>query len=394
MKIIISGGGSGGHIFPAVAIANAVKARWSDADILFVGAEGRMEMEKVPAAGYKIVGLPIAGLQRKLTPSNILKNLQLPFRILKSRRMVKGIIREFNPDIVVGVGGFASEPTLKAASAMGYKTLLQEQNSYAGLTNKMLARKACRICVAYEGMERFFPREKIVFTGNPVRADIEQMSATAAEGRAHFGLEAEGRVLLSVGGSLGARSINEMIISHLHFFRENRIQLLWQTGRWMYDEAVAAVERAGVGQWVKVHQFISRMDMAYAAADIVVSRAGAIAISELCLVGKPVVLIPSPNVAEDHQTKNALALVDRGAAVMVKDADCNSQGLTTVKELFEAPSRQASMRTAISKMAVRNAADKIVDQISELLYGRPEKKASAPLPEELQQLENLNKIGK
>ena len=394
MKIIISGGGSGGHIFPAVAIANAVKARWNDADILFVGAEGRMEMEKVPAAGYKIVGLPIAGLQRKLTPANIIKNLQLPFRIFKSRSMVKGIISEFNPDIVVGVGGFASEPTLKAAAAMGYKTLLQEQNSYAGLTNKMLARKANKICVAYDGMERFFPKEKIVFTGNPVRADIEQMIVTTTEGRAHFGLQAEGRVLLSVGGSLGARSINEMIINHLHFFRENRIQLLWQTGSRMYDEAVAAVKRAGVGQWVKVHQFISRMDMAYAAADIVVSRAGAIAISELCLVGKPVVLIPSPNVAEDHQTKNALALVDRGAAVMVKDADCNSQGLTTVKELFEAPGRQASMRNAISKMAVRHAADKIVDQISELLYGNPDKTKSIPLPEELQQLEDLKKIGK
>jgi len=392
MKIIISGGGSGGHIFPAVAIANAVKARWSDADILFVGAEGRMEMEKVPAAGYKIVGLPIAGLQRKLTPANIIKNLQLPFRMVKSRRMVKDIIREFDPGIVVGVGGFASEPTLKTAAAMGYKTLLQEQNSYAGLTNKMLARKAERICVAYEGMERFFPKDKIVFTGNPVRADIEQMTATAAEGRAHFGLEAEGRVLLSVGGSLGARSINEMIINHLHFFRENKIQLLWQTGRWMYDEAVAAVERAGVGRWVKVHQFISRMDMAYAAADIVVSRAGAIAISELCLVGKPVVLIPSPNVAEDHQTKNALALVDRGAAVMVKDTDCNSQGLSTVKEIFESPSRQASMRAAISKMAVRHAADKIVDQISEVLYGKPEQKKSAPLPKELQQLENLKNL--
>lgn len=392
MKIIISGGGSGGHIFPAVAIANAVKARWSDADILFVGAEGRMEMEKVPAAGYKIVGLPIAGLQRKLTPANIVKNLQLPFRLLKSRQKVKEVLREFCPDIVVGVGGFASEPTLKAAAAMGYKTLLQEQNSYAGLTNKILARKACKICVAYEGMERFFPKEKIVFTGNPVRADIEQMTATAAEGRAHFGLEAEGRVLLSVGGSLGARSINEMIINHLHFFRENRIQLLWQTGRWMYDEAVAAVERAGVGQWVKVHQFISRMDMAYAAADIVVSRAGAIAISELCLVGKPVVLIPSPNVAEDHQTKNALALVDRGAAVMVKDADCNSQGLFTVKELFESPSRQSAMSAAISKMAVRQAADKIVDQISELLYGKPDKVKSRPLPDELQQLENLKNL--
>lgn len=367
MKIIISGGGSGGHIFPAVAIANAVKARWSDADILFVGAEGRMEMEKVPAAGYRIVGLPIAGLQRKLTPANIMKNLQLPFRIMKSRSKVKSVIADFAPDIVVGVGGFASEPTLKAAASMGYKTLLQEQNSYAGLTNKMLARKAQKICVAYEGMERFFPKEKIVFTGNPVRADIEQMNATAAEGRQHFGLEAEGRVLLSVGGSLGARSINEMIISHLHFFRENRIQLLWQTGRWMYNEAVAAVEKAQVGQWVKVHQFIQRMDLAYAAADIVVSRAGAIAISELCLVGKPVILIPSPNVAEDHQTKNALALVDRGAAVMVKDVDCGSQGLAAVKDLFDAPERQAAMSAAISKMAVRGAAEKIVDQIEKLI---------------------------
>lgn len=391
MKIIISGGGSGGHIFPAVAIANAVKARWADADILFVGAEGRMEMEKVPAAGYTIVGLPIAGLQRKLTPANIVKNLQLPFRILKSRRQVKGVIREFNPDIVVGVGGFASEPTLMAAAAMGYKTLLQEQNSYAGLTNKILARKAQKICVAYEGMERFFPREKIVFTGNPVRADIEQMNITAAEGRAYFGLAPEGRVLLSVGGSLGARSINEMILSHLHFFRENRIQVLWQTGRWMYDQAVSTVERAQVGLWVKVHQFISRMDMAYAAADIVVSRAGAIAISELCLVGKPVVLIPSPNVAEDHQTKNALALVDRGAAVMVRDVDCSSQGLSAVKELFDTPAHQAAMSAAISRMAVRNAADKIVDQISNLVYG-PATKASSQLPDELQQLENLKNL--
>ena len=391
MKIIISGGGSGGHIFPAVAIANAVKARWSDADILFVGAEGRMEMEKVPAAGYKIVGLPIAGLQRQLTPANIVKNLQLPFRILKSRRQVKGIILDFNPDIVVGVGGFASEPTLKTAASLGYKTLLQEQNSYAGLTNKILARKAQRICVAYEGMDRFFPKDKIVFTGNPVRADIEQMDVSSAEGRAHFGLESEGRVLLSVGGSLGARSINQMILSHLHFFRENHIQVLWQTGRWMYDEAVSAVERAQAGHWVKVHQFISRMDMAYAAADIVVSRAGAIAISELCLVGKPVVLIPSPNVAEDHQTKNALALVDRGAAVMVRDVDCGSQGLSAVKELFDTPAHQASMRAAISRLAVRGAANKIVDQIDDLVYG-PARKASAPLPHPLQQLENLKNL--
>ena len=367
MKVIISGGGSGGHIFPAVAIANAIKKRWPDAGILFVGAEGRMEMEKVPAAGYEIKGLPIAGLQRKLTPANIIKNLQLPFRMLKSRRMVKEILHEYQPDIVVGVGGFASEPTLKAAASMGYKTLLQEQNSYAGLTNKLLARDACAICVAYDNMDRFFPKEKIVFTGNPVRADIENMNVSCAEGRAHFGLRAEGRVVLSVGGSLGARTINQMVINHLHFFREKNIQILWQTGRWMYEEARRAVESAGVGEWVKVHQFISRMDMAYAAADVIISRAGAIAISELCLVGKPVVLVPSPNVAEDHQTKNALALVDRGAALMVRDEDCDNQCLPRVLELFESSDRQDAMSAAISRMAVRNAADKIVDQIERIV---------------------------
>ena len=366
MKIIISGGGSGGHIFPAVAIANAVRKRWPDAEILFVGAEGRMEMEKVPAAGYEIKGLPIAGLQRKLTLTNIVKNLQLPFRMLKSRRMVRRILRDFQPDIVVGVGGFASEPTLKAASKMGFKTLLQEQNSYAGLTNKMLARDAKTICVAYDGMERFFPKEKIVFTGNPVRADIENISATSAEGRAHFGLVPEGRVLLSVGGSLGARTINQMILNHLHFFRENKIQLLWQTGRWMYDEALRAVKAAGAEEWVKVHQFISRMDMAYAAADVIISRAGAIAISELCIVGKPVVLVPSPNVAEDHQTKNALALVDKGAALMVRDVDCDNQCLPQVLDLFEHSAKCEQMSAAIRRMAVHGAADKIVDQIEKL----------------------------
>lgn len=367
MKAIISGGGSGGHIFPAVAIAGALKRRHPDVDILFIGAEGRMEMEKVPAAGYKIEGLPIAGLQRKLTLENIVKNLQLPFKMLKSRRKVKDILRSFAPDIVVGVGGFASEPTLKAAADMGYPTLLQEQNSYAGLTNKMLARNAKKICVAYEGMDRFFPKDKIIFTGNPVRGDIEQMNATREEGCEMFGLNPEGRVLLSVGGSLGARSINQMIISHLHFFRENRIQLVWQTGRWMYEEAVSAVKRANVEDWVKVHQFISRMDMAYAAADVVISRAGAIAISELCIVGKPVVLIPSPNVAEDHQTKNALALVDRGAAVMVRDAECDALCLPQVQELFENAAHREAMSVAIKKMAVYGAADKIVDQIDKIV---------------------------
>lgn len=367
MKAIISGGGSGGHIFPAVAIAGALKRRHPDVDILFIGAEGRMEMEKVPAAGYKIEGLPIAGLQRKLTLENIVKNLQLPFKMLKSRRKVKDILRSFAPDIVVGVGGFASEPTLKAAADMGYPTLLQEQNSYAGLTNKMLARNAKKICVAYEGMDRFFPKDKIIFTGNPVRGDIEQMNATREEGCEMFGLNPEGRVLLSVGGSLGAKSINQMIISHLHFFKENRIQLVWQTGRWMYEEAVSAVKRANVEDWVKVHQFISRMDMAYAAADVVISRAGAIAISELCIVGKPVVLIPSPNVAEDHQTKNALALVDRGAAVMVRDAECDALCLPQVQELFENAAHREAMSVAIKKMAVYGAADKIVDQIDKIV---------------------------
>ena len=367
MKAIISGGGSGGHIFPAVAIAGALKRRHPDVDILFIGAEGRMEMEKVPAAGYKIEGLPIAGLQRKLTLENIVKNLQLPFKMLKSRRKVKDILRSFAPDIVVGVGGFASEPTLKAAADMGYPTLLQEQNSYAGLTNKMLARNAKKICVAYEGMDRFFPKDKIIFTGNPVRGDIEQMNATREEGCEMFGLNPEGRVLLSVGGSLGARSINQMIISHLHFFEDNRIQLVWQTGRWMYEEAVSAVKRANVEDWVKVHQFISRMDMAYAAADVVISRAGAIAISELCIVGKPVVLIPSPNVAEDHQTKNALALVDRGAAVMVRDAECDALCLPQVQELFENAAHREAMSVAIKKMAVYGAADKIVDQIDKIV---------------------------
>ena len=367
MKAIISGGGSGGHIFPAVAIANALRRRWPEAEVLFVGAEGRMEMEKVPAAGYQIVGLPIAGFQRKPTFSNLIKNLQLPFKMIRSRRKVRKVLKQFDPDIVVGVGGFASEPTLKAASTMGFRTLLQEQNSYAGLTNKLLARNADCICVAYEGMERFFPKEKIVMTGNPVRADIEQSSITPAEGRTHFGLQPEGRVLLSVGGSLGARTINQMIINHLQFFREHQIQLLWQTGRWMHDEAVAAVQKAGVGEWVKVHQFISRMDMAYAAADVVISRAGAIAISELCLVGKPVVLVPSPNVAEDHQTKNALALVDKGAAVMVPDVECNTHCLPQVLDLFEHPERARRMSQALAQLARPGAADKIVDQIAKLV---------------------------
>lgn len=370
MKVIISGGGSGGHIFPALAIANAVKQRHPGAEILFVGAEGRMEMEKVPAAGYEIKGLPIAGLQRQLTVENLFKNLQLPYKVIRSRCKVRGIIHDFNPDIVVGVGGFASEPTLKMASRMGYITLLQEQNSYAGLTNKTLAKTAAAICVAYDGMERFFPADKIVYTGNPVRADIENLSASHPEGCAHFGVNDAKPVMLSVGGSLGARSINRMILDNLAFFKDNDIQLIWQTGRWMYNEAVQAVSAAGVEQWVKVNQFISRMDLAYAAADMVISRAGAIAISELCFVGKPVILIPSPNVAEDHQTKNAMALASKGAAVVVTDSDCGTKGLPLALELLRDGERCQRMGQAIKDLAVPHAADRIVDQIDRLLNNK------------------------
>ncbi|MBR1799020.1 MAG: undecaprenyldiphospho-muramoylpentapeptide beta-N-acetylglucosaminyltransferase [Bacteroidales bacterium] len=366
MKAIISGGGSGGHIFPAIAIANAMKKRWPDAELLFVGAEGRMEMEKVPAAGYAIEGLPIAGLQRKLTLSNILKNLQLPLRMMRSNRKVRGILRQFSPDVVIGVGGFASQPTLKAAEKMGIPTVIQEQNSYAGLTNKMLAEKAKVICVAYEGMERFFPADRIVLTGNPVRSDIEHLQVSPDESRAAFGVDKTGRVLLSVGGSLGARSINQMILDNIDFFKQNNIQLIWQTGRHMYEQAVAAVDKAEATQYIKVHQFITRMDMAYAAADMVISRAGAIAISELCLIGKPVILIPSPNVAEDHQTKNAMALVSRGAARMVKDADCSRLGLNLAKSILDHTETMQQMSQAIRQMGVEGAAEKIVDQIERI----------------------------
>jgi UDP-N-acetylglucosamine--N-acetylmuramyl-(pentapeptide) pyrophosphoryl-undecaprenol N-acetylglucosamine transferase len=374
MKVIISGGGTGGHIFPAIAIANAVKDRYPEAQILFVGAQGRMEMEKVPAAGYTIKGLPIAGLQRKLTIANIIKNMQLPFKMAKSRRMVKKIIREFQPDIVVGVGGFASEPTLKAAASMGYPTLLQEQNSYAGLTNKMLAKSARTICVAYDGMEKFFPKEKIVFTGNPVRSSIEEMKATREEGRAAFGLKADSRVILIVGGSLGARSINQMMLGSLksiqNLFIDNNIQVIWQTGSYMFNEAEEAVKEAKAETTIKVHKFISQMDLAYAAADIIISRAGAIAISELCIVGKPIILIPSPNVAEDHQTKNAMALVNKGAALMVRDSECFEKGLPTAIQLLNQKEQQAQMSANILKLARRKAAYSIVDEIEKILKGK------------------------
>lgn len=367
MKAIVSGGGSGGHIFPAIAIANALKHRFPDAEILFVGAEGKMEMDKVPAAGYTIKGLPIDGLHRQLNWTNIKRNIRLPFKICKSNRMVRAILKEFQPDIVIGVGGYASEPTLKMAERMGLPTLLQEQNSYAGLTNKLLSRKARTICVAYDGMERFFPAEKIVMTGNPVRRDIEDMSVTRQEGCEHFGLNEAGKVVLSVGGSLGARSINNMLLRNIDFFVTNKIQLIWQTGVWMYDEVAKAVSAAHAEEWVKVHKFINRMDMAYAAADVVVSRAGAIAISELCLVGKPMILIPSPNVAEDHQTKNAQSLVNKGAAILVPDSKCSEEGIPNLLKIINSEETAKKMSEACKNLGMRNAAEKIVDEIMKII---------------------------
>ena len=363
MKAIISGGGTGGHIFPAVAIANALKDRYPDADILFIGALGRMEMEKVPAAGYKIEGLPIAGLQRRLT----LKNLAVPFKLLKSQHKAKKLIKGFNPDIVVGVGGYASAPTLKMAAKLGYPTLLQEQNSYPGLTNKMLASKANTICVAYSGLEKFFPQEKIVFTGNPVRKVIEDMTTDKATGCQFFGFDTTRKTILSVGGSLGARTINETLLENINYFKDNNLQLIWQTGKGFYQQAVEAVKNANAEGNIKVCEFIYEMDKAYAAADAIISRAGAIAISELCLVAKPLILIPSPNVTEDHQTKNAMALVNRGAALIVRDVESKQTLCPTLTSLLADEEKQTTMRKNIAEMGVRNAANKIVDEIEKLL---------------------------
>ncbi len=366
MKVIISGGGTGGHIFPALAIANAITERYPNSDILFIGAIGKMEMEKVPAAGYPIEGLPIAGLQRKLS----LKNLLLPIKLFKSQQRAKEIIKNFKPDVVVGVGGYASAPTLKMATKLGYPTILQEQNSYPGLTNKMLAKKAKKICVAYEGLERFFPKEKIVFTGNPVRKTIEKMDATREESTAFFGLDSNKKTILSIGGSLGARTINETLHANIEFFKANNLQLIWQTGKWYYSTAQKAVADANAGDNIKVFEFIAAMDKAYCVADTIISRSGAIAISELCLVGKPTILIPSPNVSEDHQTKNAMALVNKGAAIMIADSEIKDKLTPTLKDLIANNEKQNTMSKACTNMGVRNAANKIVDEIESIIKQR------------------------
>ena len=362
VKIIISGGGTGGHIFPAIAIANAIKLKYPDSEILFVGAEGKMEMEKIPAAGYKIIGLPIMGIQRKLT----LQNLKVPFKLLFSLLKARKVIKEFKPDVVVGVGGYASGPLLKIATSMGVPALLQEQNSYPGITNKILAKKVQKICVAYDGMEQFFPKEKIIFTGNPVRQDIVDLSNKREKGLDQFGLLADKKVVLVIGGSLGARTINESIEAGLEEMVHNNIQLLWQTGKGYADKAADSVKKYAE-KGIVTMPFITTMDLAYAVADVVISRAGALSVSELCLSEKPSILVPSPNVAEDHQTKNAMALVNKKAAILVKDVDAKKELISVLLDLVQNMDLQSQLKTNIKQLAKPNAAEHIADEVIKLV---------------------------
>lgn len=363
LRVIISGGGTGGHIFPAVSIANAIKEKRPDARILFVGAEGRMEMQRVPAAGYEIKGLPIAGFNRK----NLLKNVSVLFKIMKSRRMARKILRDFKPQVAVGVGGYASGPTLNVAESMGIPTLLQEQNSYAGVTNKLLAKKAKRICVAYDGMERFFPKDSILFTGNPVRQNLLEQNISKDEAVRSFGLVPGKATILIVGGSLGARTLNESVLGNLPLVKQqNKVQFIWQTGKYYSEEIQAELKRRGCPQNLVVMDFISDMRQAFAAADLVISRAGAGSISEFCLLGKPAILVPSPNVAEDHQTKNALSLVQKDAALYVTDADARRSLLPLAINTVSDHSRLEVLSFNIKKLARPNAASDIADEVIKL----------------------------
>lgn len=370
LRVIISGGGTGGHIFPAVSIANAIREKRPDAKILFVGAEGRMEMQRVPAAGYPIKGLPIVGFNRK----NWLKNIPVLFKIMKSRNMAREILSEFKPQVAVGVGGYASGPTLNMAESMGIPTLLQEQNSYAGVTNKLLAKNARRICVAYDGMERFFPADKILFTGNPVRQNLLNTALTKDEAVRRFGLVPGKKTILIVGGSLGARTINDSILGNLPLVKQQqKVQFIWQTGKYYSEEIHNELQRRGCPKNLIVTDFISDMSEAYAAADLVISRAGAGSISEFCLLGKPVILVPSPNVAEDHQTKNALALVQQNAALYVTDAEARRillpQAINTVTD----PAKLESLGRNILQLAKPNAASDIADEVIKLAMNQMQK---------------------
>ena len=360
-RVIISGGGTGGHIFPAVAIANELRRRRPDADILFVGANGRMEMTRVPEAGYRIVGLDVSGLQRRLTPQNLL----FPVRVIRSVRKAGQLLEQFRPDAVVGVGGYASAPVLLAATSRAIPSLIQEQNSYAGLVNKLLSKRVNTICVAYQGMEKFFPADKIVLTGNPVRS--EMTAGQRAEALAFFGLAADKPTLLVIGGSLGARTLNEATAAALPRLREAGVQLLWQTGKLYYPQAA---EQAApyTNANMQALAFVQRMDLAYAVADVVVSRAGALSVSELCLTGKPSILVPSPNVAEDHQTKNAQSLVQHDAALLVTDATAAATLYDTALVLLQDPARQQQLAASIRELARPNATVSIVDELEKLMH--------------------------
>ena len=367
VRVIISGGGTGGHIFPAIAIANEIKRRKSDAEILFVGAENRMEMEKVPAAGYRIVGLNVVGLNRK----QWWKNFSLPFKLASSLRLTRRMIKDFDPDVVVGVGGYASAPTLYSAQKLHVPTLLQEQNSLPGVTNKILAKKADRICVGYDEMDRFFPREKIIWTGNPIRQDISDINSKRDEAYSFYNLDSSRPVVLVMGGSLGALSINVGMQNALDDLLANGFQVIWQTGKYYYQRMLPSAEGK---EHLVMLDFVRRVDLAYAAADIIVSRAGAITISELCVVGKPVILVPSPNVAEDHQTKNAQALSAKNAAVLLTDDRVSQELGKTIVALYHDTRRRELLSQNISRMGTTTAARDIVDEVLKLAQiGRRQK---------------------
>jgi UDP-N-acetylglucosamine--N-acetylmuramyl-(pentapeptide) pyrophosphoryl-undecaprenol N-acetylglucosamine transferase len=358
-KFILSGGGTGGHIYPAVAIADELKSRYPDAEFLFVGASDRMEMDKVPQAGYKIEGLWISGIQRKLT----LKNLAFPFKLISSLLRSRKIVNSFKPDAVIGTGGFASGPLLHVASSKGIPSLIQEQNSFPGITNKLLAKKVNTICVAYEGLEKFFPKEKIKLTGNPIRKDLLEVKNKHIEGKDAFTLKHNKKTLLVLGGSLGARRINQLIEANIGFFEAQDIQVIWQCGKLYYDQYNQYNDQENI----QVHAFLNQMDLAYAAADVIISRAGAISVSELCIVGKPVVFIPSPNVAEDHQTKNAKSVADKNAAILIREKDLDSNFQKEFSELISNEKKQKELSNNIEALALVNATNDIVDEVEKLL---------------------------
>lgn len=361
-RVIISGGGTGGHIFPALAIAHKIKELYPESEILFVGANGKMEMEKVPASGFPIKGLDVVGFNR----TKLWKNWNFPFKLLSSLNAAKRIVKEFKPDIAIGVGGYASGPLLRQAGNLNIPTLLQEQNSYAGVTNKILAKNAAKICVAYDNMEQFFPKEKIVFTGNPVRKDILNISEKREEAVKHFSLDATKKTILIIGGSLGARTINNSIKDSLVVLGTKNVQIIWQTGKIYFEEMQTAVKESKI-ETIFPMAFIDRMDLAYAAADVVVSRAGALSVSELCLVQKPCILVPSPNVAEDHQTKNAKSLVDKMAALMVKDVDAHTNLVPCVLSLLENEEQMKELSLQITQLAKPNATDDIVNEVIKII---------------------------